>query len=570
MKKSSNTIRDTSVKYILFIGLIPLVLTSILYLNISFSTTKEISTEQTREINKQIILNLENYISSLIDTSDYIENQIEKYDSINDLDQLYQSIRQAIELQKDIESIDLYDETGLLILEETDFLPRIVASRSWFLNAINHRSINNFSKVKNENSNSKDDFLALSKYTTYYANNAEKRGVLRIDINFNRINELVNITELGDNGLILFIDEKDEIIYSSAGKSIDYNMDEIKDQVLGESTTKVNGDSMFVSINTITNTRWRMVTFLNRNILVETRVRIMIYFLIILMISALLAILFSLRLSRKMTQPLERLKNVLLTVEPRDLNLTIHDDDYEEMRVLNETINHMSFRINKLMHSVIKEQEEKAELELDILQHQINPHFLYNTLDTIVVLSENDKKQEVIDTIIALSRYFRFNISVGNKYIPINQEIEQIENYLKIQKVRYQTRFDYKILVNPTICDYEVLKLLLQPLVENAIYHGTSANEDSHILINHEIIEDYYYFHVMNSGYGLTDEQVEVIHTLIKTKSQSKNVGLRNVYNRLKLYYGEEADLYFEVLELDDDIYTKVTIKIPLDQLKEI
>ncbi|MGB3365858.1 MAG: ATP-binding protein, partial [Acidaminobacteraceae bacterium] len=113
----------------------------------------------------------------------------------------------------------------------------------------------------------------------------------------------------------------------------------------------------------------------------------------------------------------------------------------------------------------------------------------------------------------------------------------------------------------------EVLKLILQPLVENAIYHGTSAYEESHILITHEIVGDFYFFRVANSGYGLTDEQIENIYIKMKTKSKDKNVGLRNVYERLKLHYGENADLYFEV---DEEDYTKVSVKIPLNKLKEI
>jgi two-component system sensor histidine kinase YesM len=162
--------------------------------------------------------------------------------------------------------------------------------------------------------------------------------------------------------------------------------------------------------------------------------------------------------------------------------------------------------------------------------------------------------------------HFRINLSGGYKYIPIKDELEQIENYLKIQKARYQARFEYDIQVDPTIFGYDVLKLVLQPLVENAIYHGTSAYEESRILITHEIIGDFYYLRVANSGYGLTDEQIENIHSQMRTKSKDKKVGLRNVFARLKLHYGDEADLYFEV---DEENYTQVSIKIPLSRLKD-
>ena len=149
----------------------------------------------------------------------------------------------------------------------------------------------------------------------------------------------------------------------------------------------------------------------------------------------------------------------------------------------------------------------------------------------------------------------------------MQQELEQIENYLKIQKTRYQTRFEYEIKVDTSILKYEVLKLILQPLVENAIYHGTSLNEKSRIVISHEVKEGFYFFRVANSGYGLTDNQIKEIYKNMKKKTQDKSVGLRNVYQRIKLHYGKEADIIFEV---DDENCTIVSIKIPLNKLEEV
>lgn len=455
----------------------------------------------------------------------------------------------------------------MLILEEKLSEPRIVDSKAWFQSAINNKNVNNFSKVQGTSDNLDKEVVTLSKSINFLADGVEKKGVLRIDINFNRIKELINITKLGEYGAIIFIDENDKVIYSSADEESYYEIDEIRDMVLGEFATSINDNSMFVNINTIANTRWRMATYLNRNSLSEVKSKYIYSFLIILIFSAFLSVILAFRFTRRITEPIEKLTHTLQTVEPVDLKLTIYENDYEEISVLNQSINNMSRRINNLMEFVIKEQEEKAELELDILQHQINPHFLYNTLDTIIVLSENDQKEEVTNTIIALSRYFRINLSGGDKYIPVKMELEQIDNYLKIQKARYRTRFEYKINVDPKYFGYEVLKLILQPIVENAIYHGTSAYEESKIIISHEILDNYYYFRVANSGYGLTDEQIESIHSHMKTKSQDKHVGLRNVYERLQLHYGEDSGIFFEV---DEDDYTKVSIKIPLNKLKEV
>lgn len=565
MKAKNNTIWNYLVRYVLIIVLSTLTIASILFFNISFSTTNDIAYEQSSEMNKQIILNFENYINSLIDTSDYIEAQIEKYDVSYDKLKLYDSFNLAIELQKDIESIDLYNESGFLLFENAE--ASLPLSMQWFNDAMNNKNVYNFSKSQETHYKDENQVISLSKYTTYIEKGKEKKGVLRIDINFDSINELVNITNLGEDGAIIFIDENNNIIFSSVEDASNYENEEINEIILGELKTTIHNNYMLVNVNTIANTRWRMVTYLNRNIITEARNNYVFYFFIVLILSAVLAIWLAFRFTKKITQPIVKLKDTLVSVEPNRLNLPITNEDYDEIRILNETINKMSVRIDHLMKSVIEEQEAKAELQLDILQHQINPHFLYNTLDTIVVLSENNKKAEVVNTIVALSKYFRINLSGGSKLISVQQELEQIENYLKIQKTRYQTRFEYEIKIDQTLLEYEVLKLILQPLVENAIYHGTSLNEKSRIVISHEVKGDFYFFRVANSGYGLTDSQIEEIYKNMRKKTQGKSVGLRNVYERIKLHYGEDADIIFEV---DDEHYTIVSIKIPLNRLEKV
>lgn len=564
MKAKNNTIWNYLVKYILVIVLSTLTIASILFFNISFSTTNDIAYEQSSEMNKQIILNFENYINSLIDTSDYIESQIEKYDVSYDKLNLCESFNLAIELQKDIEDIDLYNEFGELLFARETSPP---LSMQWFNDAINNKNVYNFSKGQKTHYEDDIQIISLSKYTTYLEKGKEKKGVLRIDINFNSIDELVNITNLGEDGAIIFIDENNNVVFSSVGDSSNYTNKEINEIILGEFNMNINHNYMLVNVNTIANTRWRMVTYLNRNVIIKARNNYVLYFFIVLIFSAALAIWLAFRFTRKITQPIVQLKDTLISVEPNKLDLPITNEDYDEIKILKETVNKMSGRINNLMQSVIKEQDAKAGLQLDILQHQINPHFLYNTLDTIVVLSENNKKTEVVDTIVALSKYFRINLSGGNKFITVQQELEQIENYLKIQKTRYQTRFEYVIKVDTSILKYEVLKLILQPLVENAIYHGTSLNEKSRIVISNEVKDGFYFFRVANSGYGLTDNQIKEIYKNMKKKTQDKSVGLRNVYQRIKLHYGKEADIIFEV---DDENYTIVSIKIPLNKLEEV
>ncbi|MDF1569374.1 MAG: histidine kinase, partial [Spirochaetaceae bacterium] len=197
------------------------------------------------------------------------------------------------------------------------------------------------------------------------------------------------------------------------------------------------------------------------------------------------------------------------------------------------------------------------------LQNQINPHFLYNSLDSIVWLAEHDRSEDVITTVVALARFFRISISKGNTFIPVRDEIDHVKNYLKIQTVRYADRFQYFFHIDERLMDRNVMKLILQPLVENAIYHGMDE-QGGVIEVNGSLDGKMMRFEVKNTGYGLTAARIREIHRHLDGQDDLDNdigIGLKNVHQRLKLYYGEQAGLRFSSLA---DEYTEVTVRIPI------
>jgi two-component system sensor histidine kinase YesM len=218
-----------------------------------------------------------------------------------------------------------------------------------------------------------------------------------------------------------------------------------------------------------------------------------------------------------------------------------------EVKILSESLNIMIEKLSDLIDTVKVEQNNLRDAELKLLQAQINPHFLYNTLDAIMWLAEADKKQEVIDMVGSLSEYFRTSLSKGNDLITLEEEILHIKSYLEIQQFRYKDILDYSILIPAELNRYQIPKITLQPLVENALYHGIKNKRGKgNITIGGKITEERILLYVMDNGQGMTKERVSQIMDGLKEKADRQETGfygLFNVNERLHLYYGEESGL---------------------------
>lgn len=243
-----------------------------------------------------------------------------------------------------------------------------------------------------------------------------------------------------------------------------------------------------------------------------------------------------------------------------DIDIDVQGDD--EVKRLSRAFNMMVKRIRSLMEQIISEQEAKRKSELKALQAQINPHFLYNTLDSIVWMNENKDYVGVTTMVVALSQFFRISISRGRELITVSDEIEHIKSYLIIQKIRYKNKFKFSIEAQPEALGYKTLKLILQPIVENAIYHGVEQLYDEGIIkINVSIDGDTILFQVTDNGYGIKPDILKDILNKKANEKDSGGVGLKNVNERIKLFFGEQYGI-----EIDSilDVGTTVNIRIPI------
>ncbi len=270
------------------------------------------------------------------------------------------------------------------------------------------------------------------------------------------------------------------------------------------------------------------------------------------------------RMMRTITRPIKELKEAAEEIaEGRFVNIQPVDYD-EELEIFANTFNHATHQIQELIIKTKEEQEHLRDYEYKLFQAQINPHFLYNTLDTIIALIEIGDRENALSMITHLSDFFKTMLSSGRDVITIREEEEHLISYLEIQKIRYKSILSYTISFPEEILDCKILKLTLQPLVENALYHGLKEKRGKgHIDIKGEMLNDHMLFTIKDDGKGMNKEQLLKIKTSLSTKPDNtkKSFGLYNVEQRIKLKYGNEYGIDFHS-EIDKG--TIATVKIPI------
>ena len=544
-----------------------LVLANIMHFVLFNNATAEVIRTSSREINKQVIMNYERYIDEVIATANYLNSrtiEMTEDDLIDDLQNLY---LQAAEMSQDVVSIALFTADGTVFINGDDrTIDTSVSQELWFIAAERDKEIFHFSTPHPQiiYTQTELEVITVTKAVKYYENNVIKDGVLMLDLNTENLIGLALKTNLGENGHILIINDQSDYVYSS---SDDCNASVCDSQIIvdelgfGGESVKIEDDYMYVNVNTLKNTRWRIATFININGIYETRNLMNFVTSIIFVGSLLLSLMLSVFISKHISDPLTKLKNHMSKVEKGQLT-EVDITGQMEVVQLSKSFNKMIEEIKSLMDRLVTEQKEKRKSEFLALQTQINPHFLYNTLDSIVWLAENNQNNEVVEMVIALSRFFRISISRGKNVIPVKDELEHAKQYLHIQKIRYNRKFDYEFSIDPQVYRFTMVKLILQPIIENAIHHGISSEfETGKIKIAASIQDESLRFDIENNGYGITQETINEINRNMRNEDRANSVGLRNVYQRLKLYYGDEADV---VITSELDCMTNVTLILPL------
>jgi len=284
----------------------------------------------------------------------------------------------------------------------------------------------------------------------------------------------------------------------------------------------------------------------------EYNKQVMVMLTVIQIFVVFLVIIFAIFTQRSVTnsinKPIKRLENLSKKIAEGDFNVRVQLPQVSELDGLTENLNIMAVKIQALIEENVREQQNLQKSEMKALQAQITPHFLYNTFDTIVWLAEENKNDQVIAITRAFSNFFRISLNKGKDFLTVRDEFEHVRSYLTIQKIRYRDILDYKIEFQPEMANYQILKLVLQPLVENALYHGIKNKRGRGFLSVKGWLENKRLcFCVEDNGIGMTEEHLNSILTQIHGSADPADLndvyGLYNVNKRLQLYYDKDTKL---------------------------
>lgn len=574
MKTGNRLFKSKSVGFIIISACITIVLALVVSLFLAtFTSFKQgisgaVNT-QTRELSTQIVYNYESYIGSIIETSNIIQASIEDYDLNNPQDAraLSDFFEEIIYLNSDILKIGVYgfDVCRAFASTDKDEIGRILEGdeASWFTEAKGEPTVHVFSVPYSEYG-SGEYKVNVSK--SIKLQNGGENGVLKIEISFQQFIDLVEKSNLGEGGHITIIDQNYDIVYTSLEEqsAAHREIGVVRDIALGSKNTKISGYNMFVNVGTLSNTKWRICVFINADRLTEIENTFLTTIILVSSIILVIGIILFLAVARTITNPMKQLELAMRKVEKSDYFRMEEVDasSYKEIEALTKRFNKMMRKISELMERVIAEQDAQRKSELKALQNQINPHFLYNTLDSIIWLVENEKNTEASEMVVALARFFRLSISKETETIPVREEIEHVRNYLLIQHIRYADSFDYEFDVAAEALDIPTMKLILQPIVENCIYHGLKNNIDKgQIKISARVEDDALVLSVSDNGYGMRQETIQALYGSFQDGVPSNSVGLKNIYQRVMIYFGGNAQMTIES-ELDEG--TTITIREPI------
>lgn len=380
-------------------------------------------------------------------------------------------------------------------------------------------------------------------------------GIFFIDLNYNAIRELCEHFNLGNKGYLFILDDQGGIVYHPKQQLL-YNglkterIDEVMDSQNGSFVTKEGKESKLYTVSRSAKTGWTVVGVAYTSELVENQEEMRLTYLLAAVLLFGAALVFAAILSEGITRPVKELKNSMKEVEQGHFDkVSVAVRGENEIASLNKSFNIMAARIQELMEEIVREQKEKRKSELQALQAQINPHFLYNTLDSIIWMAEWGKNKEVILMTSSLAKLLRQSISNEKELVTVGQEIEYTRSYLTIQQMRYKDQMEFQINVPEEILEASMVKLVIQPLVENAIYHSIKYMEEKGcIQIIGKVENGVICIDVRDNGVGM---EPEVLEHILEPKpaepgKKRRGVGVFNVQNRLQLHYGKEYGLTYE------------------------
>lgn len=542
-----------------------------------FSNRAEAMTiESTGQLLNQTAINLEDYLRNMRRISDTMYYSVIKNKDLAS-DTMDEEMNLLYEANKDsLISIACYTGEGQLVaaIPVANEKSQVnIVKQQWFTDAVGQMENLHFSTPHVQNLF--DDLsyryywvVSLSRAVELTSNGTSTLGVLLVDMNYSSIEQILKKANVGNSSeYVYLIDGKGEIIYHPGQKLIYtdlYQENNIEAAGYEDGSTEeiFQGEKRLVTVKTVSYTGWKIVSVVPMSSFDMGMTGTKYFVIMLVTVSMLAVILLNQLVSASIAMPLKKLNNSVKEWETGNMNPSIYIGGSMEVEHLGCTLRSTVEQIRQLMQDIVVEQEEKRKSELDALQSQINPHFLYNTLDSIVWMIEGERYEDAVFMITQLASLFRISLSRGKTVISVEDELKHARNYMNIQKVRYKNIFEVRFDIDPEILQCCTVKLVVQPLLENAIYYGVECMDgDGEIDVNGYRREDDIYIEVRDNGLGIPEDEVEqLLKENNRVHKRGSGVGLLNVHNRIRLRFGEEYGLE---IESEPDEGTTVRIHLP-------
>lgn len=578
---------------------VALFITTVVSLSISSRTAMEaelleVTQRYSVQVLDQVIKNVEYYISDMESIAEISNKQSEVLSMLFDegniefsrsvFYQKSQSVQQLLRgistMRGELANIIIAGENGSVSDIRNNYYTRLysdLVDTDWYRAAIaaDGRPLYNPPYMQRYTLGRSVPVISIAKSISMYEG-GEPLGVILIELNLEALREICSNVTLHQSGYIFIIDKDGHYIYHpdnryvSRGWSLPeagaaFADDAVSRRILDGETSFTTGrgsEGRYVTSRQLEGTRWYAVGVIPYNEIFEPAARVGNAQLALGIFAALaVACLIAFLLSRMVFFPIERLRLVMGRVEGGDLDAAAPVTSDNEIGEFARGFNNMTRKLKQLMQTLVQNEKQKRKAELAALHAQINPHFLYNTLDTIVWMAEFNPP-EAAEMTERLAKLFRLALGKGSDIATVAQEMEYVEHYLSIQKTRYKTKFEYRTECEPAVAPAPMPKLIVQVLVENAIYHGIKPKRQKCFLLVRAFQEPgEVVVQVVDDGVGMTRESVRrILDSDYKTGRGWGGIGVKNVRERLQLYFGGDARLEYYSMP---DVGTIAEIRMP-------
>lgn len=571
--------RKMSIQMVLSLSFTAVAAVGMLLMSVSLiwrfsSANEQLVAENSQRVLAQANLNLDSYLRRMMRISDTVyyrsikNTDLAKGDLTGDLSLLYEENRD------DLVSLAVFDgEGGLVSAVPLTALKRDAetADSDWFRSASQSMENLHFSTPHVQNIFDDPDYpyrwvVSLSRHVQLTRDGVTEGGVLLVDMSFSGVEQVCRDVTLGSGGYLYLIDGGGELIYHPRQQLIYAGLLEENNLAAagyrdGSRQEVFQGRSRQVTVKTVGYTGWKLVGVAPEA--GRLTASLPLFGLTLLLFSIFLMAFLNFLISARISDPILRLERSIRELDKGLADVKIEEGGCYEVQRLNHAVASMVSTMRHLMDDIVRQEEEKRRSELEVLQSQINPHFLYNTLDSVIWMTESGQQQEAIRMVTSLARLFRISLSKGKSIIPLADELEHARHYMNIQQIRFKNKFTTKIEAGPGTEGLYTLKLIVQPLLENAIYHGMSSAEDDGVIRvsayreGEDLLID-----VEDNGLGMRPELAASLleEGRPEVRTKGSGIGVRNVHQRVSLTFGEGYGL---TIFSEPDEGTLVRIRLP-------